>query len=192
MLQSVTNKQVATDSESHKEHPDTITKCPFGLIRNKQAREVVLTLRDPRDVVTSRSHPKRPGHYVFGWEKDEGWAPYGLKPIWEAAKRYLDTAHIVEYTRLISHPDDIQEELGQRFNLEYDRKFSQWPDGYKVKAYWELNGLGPQRPLESPRSWRDSPKDIERVNTLMDKHKDFRACVEELCEIGVVQVDEVA
>lgn len=186
MLQSVTNKRVIAHKESDRADRDTIAKCPFAAIRVPDLEDVVLTLRDPRDIVTSRSHGKHLGKYVIGWKRGEGRAPYGLVTNWRAMRPYLETAHLVSYTRLLSEPDAVQDELGEAFGLEFDRKFSDWPEGYEVEDYWQRTGLGPVRPIHKPRSWRDDPQDVERVAE-MSKYPEFLECVETITRLDGLQ-----
>lgn len=171
---SVTNRRVKADKEAYVK-PHEIGKCPFALIRHKpDPKDVVLLVRNPRYVVTSKSHPRWPNEYVIGWKREEGKAPYGLDEHWEAMQLYLKHSMVLRYEELIDDPNEVQERLGEHFGLEYDRAFTDWPYG-DIKAYWtESGGLGTPRAIGNGRGL-----DTERL-TQQEQYSGFRDCCRKL------------
>ena len=176
----MTNRKAIADRESGYQRRDqVICKSPRALIYNQyEPAEVVLTVRDPRAVVTSNSHHDHHGEYTLGWDHGEGQTKWGLKKYWKAMKPYLDKAHIVRYEELTTVPDAVQTKLGERFQLTFSRPFSTWPEGFAVHEYWLRTGLTTQG-FKPPRDWRDSHKNVERVQRI-EINPGFRECCETL------------
>lgn len=172
---TVTNRKVYSERESHRKgRGQKIAKCPFALFRDEY-ESVLLTVRDPRNVVTSDTHGQFKG-YVVGWK---GGIHKGLEAHWQAMQRYLDRSLLVRYEALVSQPDEVQERIGAFYGLEFSRPFSEWPEGFEINEYWQARGLGKVTTFRAPRDWRDDPRHVERV-AQQERHPGFVACCEAL------------
>ena len=161
---------------SWRRDPSEIYKCPYALLRRGfDPSEVVLCIRDPRDIVTSNSHEDHPGEFAVGWKENEGWSPSSLEAMWTSMLPYLTPkrgrgAYIVRYEDLTQRPNDLQSALGTEFDLTYnDKQWELWPLGYRYPEYWNAP-IGKRRKLK-PRQYRD-PQRLEQQMS----YPGFRQC----------------
>jgi hypothetical protein len=174
---TVTNRPVYSEREaSWRRNPLEIYKCPYALLRRGfDPSEVVLCVRDPRDIVTSNTHGEHPGEYTIGWDRGEGWALNPLSELWQAMLPYLAPkrgrgAYLVRYEDLTKSPNDVQADIGRTLGLEYNAlQWEHWPLGYRYPEYWDKS-VGQRRKLK-PRKHRD-PQRLEQQL----KHAGFREC----------------
>lgn len=98
---------------------------------------IIFTIRDPRDVVTSRHTD---GEY---WRRPGQWAERaGLVRQYREHPR----AMVVRFERLIRQPEQVQEEIGQKFHLSPWRPFSechQHFDGADAEGIHAMHGARP-------------------------------------------------
>ena len=151
--------------------------------QHRPARAVfVITLRDPRAVLTSR-HAVRPGYYV----SVKRW-----RSIWERL-RTLDTSAgdtlVVRSETLVQQCRDVQESL---------RGLVGWTSRYDFQDFWNhvpasftavsLNGVRPLDPGTIDK-WRE-PQHAERIRSLLDK--EFPELCDRLVELGYENDDRWA
>jgi hypothetical protein len=163
-------------------HALMITKRPDDLFwldevrtqyRHRRATpRFIISLRDPRAVLTSR-HAKKPGYCV----------PCGK---WRAAFNHIqynlqfDDVITVEYADLIEKPADVQERLAAFIQFQPERKFDEYlagvPDNFDTTA---LNGV---RPLDRGGldRWR-APKHRDRIRQIL---RELPELPERLIELG--------
>jgi hypothetical protein len=149
----------------NRNHTLLLSKRPDDVFYVDRIREVyrgrrasvkfLLTLRDPRAILTSM-HAARKGEYYVSPQR---WrATYGrLMAAWGHAD-----CHIVRFERLVAEVADVQREIVTFLGFEPDRPFEAYrenvPAGFKQTA---LNGLRQLDP-STTRGWA-APKHRERI-----------------------------
>ena len=138
----------------------------------------VLTIRDPRGVLTS-VHANSEGQYKVGWDYAlgtnvnglTGGKTEGLLTYIQELKKYPDILTI-RYEDLISKPNEIQEIIGDYLNLSWNTNFNTFHKRIIPKGlHHQMNGV---RELDKSRidGWRDHPERIkeqfERCPALFD------------------------
>ena len=175
---SVTNYKVRADREYKRldqqffEGGEAIIKGPHLLML--KPHNPVIVIRDPRSVITSvmGSHTaNRKSDYFCGLYHCAGKHSrnQGVMQLSWALMEYMTHQRkglLVKYEHLVRTPDHIQADVGQFWGLEYDRKWSEFPEGWNdiYLQMWDhkLNGA---RPLDEGHDWRD------HVNRVRDEFK---------------------
>lgn len=128
---------------------------------------VIVTVRDIRDLITSR-HRDVPGHYFMGHNHqyfipgDGGRPTYtnpGVVETYDAIRRLLatwppETIQLVRYEELVGDTDRVQQTIGDRLRLRYNGSFR---DFHKQDVPQALQGpMNGVRPVERSRTrrWR--------------------------------------
>jgi hypothetical protein len=188
---SVTNYKVKADREHKRldqqfvDGEEVIIKGPHLLIQ-KPERPIIM-VRDPRAVISSRlgAHTANRtsdyfcGLYECNGRKGRNW---GVIPLALIVMQYSDTTAlgrkglIVKYEHLVSDPDRIQRQVGAYWGLEFDRKWSEfpenWPDTYLQLWDHKLNGA---RPLDSGHDWKDH---LPRIKEVYEKNPELQEILE--------------
>lgn len=188
---SVTNYKVKADREHKRldqqfvDGEEVIIKGPH-LLLYKPERPIIL-IRDPRAVITSRlgSHTaQRTSDYFCGLYECKGrkGRNWGVIPMALIVKQYEDTTPlgrkglVIKYEHLIKDPDRIQRQVGAYWGLEFDKKWSEfpenWPDTYLQLWGHKLNGA---RPLDSGHDWRDH---MDRIRRVYQEHPELQEVLE--------------
>lgn len=189
---SVTNVKVKADREHKRldqqfvDGEEVIIKGPHMLLL-KPERPVIM-VRDPRAVITSRlgAHTaNRASDYFCGpyectGRKGRNW---GVIPMTLAVLQYDRPfaargrdGMVVKYEDLIKDPDRIQKQVGAYWKLEFDKKWSEFPENWPdtLLQLWDhkLNGA---RSLDSGHDWRDH---IDRIKQVYKEHPEFHEILE--------------
>jgi len=110
---------------------------------------IIFTMRDPRDVMTSR----HTGNEY--WRRAQQWAD-------RAAIVRQHSQHpramVVRFERLIRHPEKVQEEIGCKFNLIPQRPFSECHQHFDEADAEGVHAMHGARPLDRSRigHWRET------------------------------------
>ena len=151
---------------------NTILSLDMGLSKLESQRKVILdndikivnVVRDGRDVILSSNYKVSPKRWISCIQQ---------------RKIFANIISLeVKYEDLIYHPDQIQEDIAEKFGLVIDYKFSIYPtkldDKYFVDEY---------KPIYKPRPINDASihKDIEAYKKLCkpDQIQPFEQCLKE-------------
>jgi len=193
---SVTNMKVKADRE-HKTlsqqfigSEEVIIKGPHLLMQ--KPHKPLIIVRDPRSVITSRmgSHTaNREGDYFCGMVDCKGRKArsQGVLQMGWVLMEYMTHKRkgmIIRYEDLVSMPDIMQRDIESYFKLEFDRKWSEFPNGWNesLLELWDhkLNG---SRPLDNGHDWRHH---LPRVRSQFKEHPEMQ---ELLCILGYEKDD---
>ncbi|MGC9369765.1 MAG: hypothetical protein ACP5DX_09540 [Paracoccaceae bacterium] len=160
------------------------TKRPFDIFEmpdilraaaGRKRVDLVVTLRDPRDILTSR-HSRVPGEYFYGADlcyyipptgKPELKAP-GFLPVHKAILEVSNSSlfpqgiFFLKYEDLVDHPDDVQRLLAEQLDLEFEGSFL---DFHRQEISSDLeNAMNGVRALDASRKekWR-APEHRARI-----------------------------
>ena len=160
------------------------TKRPFDIFdipkiveraKGKKRIDLIVTLRDPRDVLTSR-HKAVPDDYFIAADRcyfvPEGRTPEftapGFLPVHDAIVKAVSPDYfpqgvfLLKYEHLIEDPDRIQAKLADAYGLEFEGSFA---DFHKHDVPLALQGpLNGVRPVDHSRmeKWR-KPEHRDRI-----------------------------
>lgn len=158
---------------------DTLSKRPLDVFKieklvrkNKLGKRqlVIVTIRDPRDIVTSR-HPRVPDDYFIGWERcyrvDGARGPERVHPgIAAIATEIERLEHLpgvevvrVRYEDLVADPEGAQTELATRTGLAFDGRFSDFHAADRLAYRYE----GRHAPRDPELVREDRPVDASRA-----------------------------
>lgn len=138
--------------------------------------KTIITIRDPRSVLTS-VHSKSPENYYVSVDR---WL--------ETYNAYLEEksrgdVRVVRFENLIQNPDVVQAELSDLVNWELSKPFSEYYSAINETRLQErltrnLNGI---RPLDSATitKWK-SPSHAERMKQILDEIPDLPAYLIEM------------
>lgn len=128
--------------------PEEICKNPWASVE-RPLRRPILMVRDPREIVSSMLSLKG-GYFVTGAMVLEAF---------DAMARYPASSHF-RYADLVSNPDKMQERVGEYWELEFSRKFSDFPhaDVDYLSSATIMNGV---RPIDRGHDWREHRERIE-------------------------------
>jgi hypothetical protein len=163
-----------------------ITKRPLDFenidqIRQKSAYfekqiDIIFCIRDPRSLITSY-HKSVPDDYFMGCDLmyfvPDGAKPYpakpGVRPTYEKYMETKDSVYTLRYEDLIADPDILQDDLGQKLNLEFSGKFSDFgksDEEIPENLTRALNGI---RPVDKSRldAWKEHP---DRIKSEFEKN----------------------
>jgi len=134
---------------------DIATKAPLDVlhidyldqlnIHNKKIFLLVV-IRDIRDIITSR-HPIYPDEYFIGydhsyWPQNKDFTEWsydapGVIEIASHIRKSLNRpdAFLVRYEDLVDSPDDLQKSIQQKFDIHFNRKFSDYHLTQEKHAY---------------------------------------------------------
>ena len=137
--------------------------------------DLIVTLRDPRDILTS-IHKRVPDDYFY--DADFCYYLYGKNGPEKSLPGFLLTHYaivdalksgifpqgvfLLRYEHLIDNPDRIQDLLGEALNLEFTGRFADFHQGEISKAHQQaMNGA---RPVTRDRvqKWR-APEHRDRI-----------------------------
>lgn len=161
----------------------------------KKKLYVVILLRDPRDIITSR-HPRLPGSYFIGYEScyridgPNGYDPQLVNPGIQAIYQEIESLRslpgielvFVKYEDLVEKPDFIQHFLGQCLQVTFNGQFSSFHEAGDSLAYQYQGCRAPldpslvreNRPVDPSRigKWRTT-EHKERVQTQFSGHSEL-------------------
>lgn len=198
LRQTVTNAHVFPREYPYEiglrsDYDRTITKRPLDVGNVPQMVQdgviPILSVRDPRGVLTSK-HKSVPGRYFCGY-KQVCFSPHGvykhmryygsLDWTWQKLRPILSDHQVVRYEHLVSAPDEVQQELGSRFDLEYSGAFSDFWRGCRENGEEPaaLNGVRPVDPNNVNR-WKLQEHD-DRIRDQFSEHPEL---FEILIELG--------
>jgi len=123
-----------------------LARLPDLNVHDKRV-SVIIMIRDPRDVVTSR-HPMLPDRYFIGhdhswWPQDRDFREWkydapGVLEIHAEIETLRDSPRaplIVRYEDLVDDPDDIQGRIEADFGLKFGGRFSDFHEREDKLAY---------------------------------------------------------
>ena len=125
----------------------------------------VLTVRDPRDIMTSR-------HAAYTADRDYYVSPERFGRLWEAFRtaRARDDAAVLRYEDLVGAPDSAETLFAERAGWAAEVPFARFHERAAARERDSMTegALGGLRPLESKgvARWRD-PTHRERLTTLV-------------------------
>lgn len=129
-----------------------VTKQPgsYKLLKKYRDLQVVLMIRDPRDLLAS-INPTRPDSQ---WHSYQGLADY-FKVVRSVPSNYIK----IRYEDLVQKPDTVQELLTERLNLVPICSFSRWHELEFYEQDLYVRGMRGIRPISNEHvgQWRGSP-----------------------------------
>lgn len=183
--------------------PMDVLELPRLASRNlwKKRMLILICIRDPRDLVTSR-HPMLPDRYFIGY--DHSWWPgnkefsewkYDAPGIGEisraigAAEKLVGLdIYMVRFEQLVGQPDEVQQQIGWRFGLEFSGSFSGFHKAAGRLPYLytgrfnarDANLVREHKPVDRSRAgkWR-AVEHFERIRGQFDSHPELFEIVRE-------------
>ncbi len=173
-----------------REWRDTLSKRPLDVFkiedlarRNKLAKRIIVlaTIRDPRDVMTSR-HPRVPDDYFIGWDacyRVDGpdgpeLAHPGIRAIAEQIEVLGTLPDIdlirVRYEDLVADPDAEQARLSEALELELTGRFSAFHEADRLAYRYD----GERAALDPTLVREDKPVDRSRAGKWRADEHDAR------------------
>jgi len=146
-----------------------ISKNPAALTGIPKLDKPIIMIRDPRAVLTSTFNDD---YFVSGNYCQNG-RDYGVLKNYKVMTDYPDVC-IYRYEHLVARPDQMQDQIGEYWGLQFVEEFSTWPRFPEekmtaVSKTW-ADKMNEVRPIDTGHNWRDH---MQRVRQQFDAFPDL-------------------